>query len=176
MLSQKLDVLTIWIMSMPGNFLNGRVLHILRQRSFRVRIRRSATGTCSCREHLLRVTPMAASSPRSGSNCPSASRISSKNPRLMYTLRTTVIFSIIVLALAFFSQATVPNLMPRLMVTRNGILLTFMTSTQRMTRRYCAMIVIGIGTRPPARTWSDAVLTVLPFKDPRSGPKMSSAL
>jgi hypothetical protein len=119
---------------------------------------------------------MSASLPCSGSNCPSASRISSKNPRLMYTLCSSVIFFMMVWALAFFSQATVPNFMPGLMATRNGILLTFMTSTQRTTCRYCAMMVIGIGTRPPGRTWSDAVLTVLPFKDPRSGPKMSSAL
>jgi hypothetical protein len=38
------------------------------------------------------------------------------------------------------------------------------------------MIVAGMGTSPPDRTISEAFLTVLPFKDPISGPNMSSAL
>jgi len=33
-----------------------------------------------------------------------------------------------------------------------------------------------MGTRIPDWTWSDDRLTVLPFNDPGSGPKMSSAL
>jgi hypothetical protein len=57
MFSQKLHVLTICTINIPGSFVNRSVLQIHQQRSLRVQICRSATGTCSSREHLLRVTP-----------------------------------------------------------------------------------------------------------------------
>jgi hypothetical protein len=129
MFNQKLHVLTIWTINMASNLVNGRVLQIHRHRSFSVRIRRSATGTCSLREHLFGVTPNSASAPRRGSNCPSTLTISNRNPRLMYMLRTSYMCAIIVSAFAFLSQATVPNLTAQLIDTRNGILLTFITST-----------------------------------------------
>jgi hypothetical protein len=175
MFSQKLQVLTICTISIPGSFRNGSVLHMQRQRSFRVRIRRSATGTCSSREHLFRVIPIFARAPRRGSNCLSTSTISSKKPHLTYTFLTSFTCARMVSAFAFFSQPTVPNLSARLIVTRNDILLTFITSMHSTTFQYCIMIVAGMGTKPPEHTWSDAFLTVFPFSEPGSGPNMSSA-
>ena len=148
MFNQKLHVLTICTINVPGSFVNGRVLKMLRHRSFSVRMRRSATGTCSSREHLLRVIPNSANSPRIGSNCPSTSTISTIKPRFTYVLWTSLMCFIIVSALAFLSQATVPNLIARLIDTRNGILFTFITSTQSITLRSWAITDAGIGTCP----------------------------
>jgi hypothetical protein len=138
-------------------------------------MRRSATGTCSSREHLLSVIPISASSPRGGSNCPSTSTISNMNPRFTCVLCASLMCFRTVSVLPFLSQATVPNFIARLIETRNGILLTFITLTHSMTFRQCAMIDAGIGASPPHRTMFEAVLTVFPFDDPTSGPNMSSA-
>ena len=127
--NQKLLALTIWTTSIFGNFLYGRVVQMLRQRSFTVRMRRSITGTCSSREHTFKVIPSSANIPRNGANCPSTSTISKIKPRFTYIACTSLMAFIRVGAFGFLSQATVPNLIARLMVTRNGILFTFITST-----------------------------------------------
>jgi hypothetical protein len=38
------------------------------------------------------------------------------------------------------------------------------------------MMVAGMGTSPPDRTWSDPCRVVLPCNEPLSGPKINSAL
>ena len=115
--------------NIPGSFLKARVFWMHRQLSFSVRMRRSTTGTCSSREHLLSIISNGASSPCRGSNCPLNSMKSRVNLHFMYILRTSLIADIIVVIFAFLKNATISDLIAQFIVTRKGIFLTFITPT-----------------------------------------------
>ena len=68
----------------------------------------------------------------------------------------------------------VPNLMDRLIVTRKGILFTFITLMAKVTKRYRSRMSDGIGDM---LTLTDGGVerVVFPLRDPRLGPNISSA-
>ena len=97
-----------------------------------------------------------------------------RNHRCEYTATTCLMAVIIVGCFLSFRDSTVPNLIPRNIVTRKAILLMYMMSIHRVTSRYCSIIVRGTSCQSIA-TCLPLRRSIFPFNDPKLGPNMSSA-
>ena len=135
---------------------------------------RSTSGTCSSLATVLRVIPRLDRSPRIGSNCPSISKWAISKPCRWYTCCIFLTASKSIGTFWLSSFCAVLNLMSRAMEMKKGILFTYMTSAAKVTRQYRAMMVTGI-LAMWTLTGRGLRHTVLPFREPRSGPKICSA-
>jgi hypothetical protein len=175
MLSQNWLLYTISTVIMAGMRRNDAVLYTPRVRSFSVRMWRSISGTCSSFATVLSSMPMSIIAARMGSNSLSTSPSCKRKPRIRYILCTLPMAFTMLVIFRFFNTLTVPNLMCREIVTRNGTRLTYiMVSMHSVTSRYFSVIPRGIACCP-GRTRGLACRVVFPLRDPRLGPKMSSA-
>ena len=174
MFSQNVADSTISTIIRDGIFLNGTVLYVLLVRSFTVLMCRSISGTCSLFDTTFRVTLSSMSDARIGSNSLSVCAMFTRKPRFAYSARTCLIAIMIVGCFRSLRVSAVLNFIPREIVTRNAILLTYMMSMHSVTSRYRSMIDCGTPSISIA-TCSPPRRAVFPFSDPRLGPKISSA-
>jgi len=123
----------------------------------------SMVGTCSFCVVMLNATPGISSS--STLNSMSALMIPILNPLWVYMCMTQLRAIPTVLLCWLFRCLTMPNCMPRDVVMRNGIWLTYIILMKRLIVWNCS--IIAWGTRSTSPSVAVPVLdTVFPFKDP----------
>ena len=164
----------MFINILSGILLKGNMLTTHRTLSLIVLMLRSAPGTCSSLEHMLRRMPMPARGPRKHSNSPSMYISVTLNPLSLYILFTLRIATFSLLALVFFMNSAVRNMMLRDIVVKNGSLFTFIISHSNVIFLYLERMDDGMGV-VLLRTCLVFRLVCFPFKEPRLVPNISSA-
>jgi hypothetical protein len=159
-----------WTRTIRGKYLNGSMRYVLQERSLTVLMYLSISGTCSSAAQVFKQGNHC----HKGSNSLSASIVTTRNPRFRYRLTTFFSEAQIVWTCRFNSTSTVPNLIPRATVMKNGVLLTKVMSIASVMSWYISIISFGTGSTPVS-TWSFARRTVYPLSDPRFGPNIFSA-
>ena len=150
--------------------MKGSIVYVDLVLSLIVLMHRSASGTCSFADVVLSW----GKSTRRGSNSQSPRIEETINPLFSYIDVTFFRIFDNVFVCRFFKTSTVMNFMYLEIVMMKGILLTNMMSMHRVTLRYFSRMSRGTGSIL-SNTCFGGVLAVLPFSDPRFGPKILSA-